>query len=167
MSHCVCLTPGTHWKAQLIRKRTGSDNSTWWRNTCSVEAVPASAQESSLWNAKGWVGEQNSRTVHRMQLHIDRSPTGLHKYWVCRFLKGDSKQKIKFFCNTKIALLNGQFSIAWGCPLQLQLLNFFKNYSNSWALKLWKQWKFPNQLLNCTIFTLAHVLIIMEILLFF
>lgn len=100
-----------------LGKKAGSDNSTWWRNTCPEEAVPASAQESSLWNAMGWVGEQNSRTIHKMQLHIDRSPTGLHKHWVRGLLKGESKQKSKFFCNTEPALLNGQFTYCMRLPI--------------------------------------------------
>lgn len=124
-----------------LGKKAGSGKSTWLRKTRPEEAVPATAQESTLWNHHGVGGTskfQNYRWYVAAYWSLpNRTASALHglclKEAESREASSPATQELFFWTANSLP--------AWNCPSWLQLFSFFKKSVYSWALKLWEQWK--------------------------
>lgn len=125
-----------------LGKKAGSNKSTWLRKTCPEEAVPATAQESTLWNHCG-VGGRSKFQNYGWYVAVywslpNRTASALHGQFARRRQKAEKQVLLR---HRNYSPILSSSSPSWNCPSHLQLLSFFKNSSYSGALKLWEQWQ--------------------------
>lgn len=83
-----------------IGKKTRSDKSTWLRKTCPEEAVPATAQESTLWNHRSVSGRskfQNYRlNVAAYWSLPNRTASALHRQFAQRRQEAEKQVLLQY-----------------------------------------------------------------------